>query len=525
MGVIFVKSESRQFISDCQSNIQNGQDVIQDLKTGCTHLMQAIDGKRLSGAAYTAGKGLFWELIVPVITRFGQAIEEMQADLRRYSSADQAIQTASTNKLDEDKLTQQIRDCETYRQTVKLTADALNSQAFEILAMSNPVTAMVALADQLFNIRGKLNAYLTSLDQDIEKLKNDLRLLQTFVSQTQGLFRDSSSRIKIAMQGISVLGKMTVNADGRYRFPKGMDKRWFSQLQKNATAAEDSTLSNAYLALYKQIEDLLSPLKKDKTDNIKRIEMLLKTYPANVVKKLLGNDEFWLLANKLPSGIQTKLINGLSKYETFGQAIAQGKWLPKIDTLGKTYEAFGKFSSPVKNFVSESLKNAKWLKSAKEFGVAKGLGSIAKVATYAQLGITFVSSGVDEYGKTGSIGKGIIGGGIETLKSIGRLEGMTLFAPLGPAGIVTGLVLGSINIGVQFIWPDAYDNIKDGGYKLYDKGKVVIADYMGAIYPTGINPEKTIFFCMRILIKLCLSAIQMKKKSAFWRFMMNGNKV
>ena len=327
------------------------------------------------------------------------------------------------------------------------------------------------------------------------------------------------------MQGISVLGKMTVNADGTYRFPNGMDKSWFSQLQKNATAVEDSTLSNAYLALYKQIEDLLSPLKKGKTDNIKRIEMLLKTYPANVVKKLLGNDEFWLLANKLPSGIQTKLINGLSKYETFGQAIAQGKWLPKIDTLGKTYEAFGKFSSPVKNFVSESLKNAKWLKSAKEFGVAKGLGSIAKVATYAQLGITFVSSGVDEYGKTGSIGKGIIGGGIETLKSIGRLEGMTLFAPLGPAGIVTGLVLGSINIGVQFIWPDAYDNIKDGGYKLYDKGKVVIADYMGAIYPTGINPEKTIFFCMRILIKLCLSAIQMKKKSAFWRFMMNGNKV
>ncbi|MDN5403613.1 MAG: hypothetical protein L0K87_01370 [Lactococcus sp.] len=87
--------------------------------------------------------------------------------------------------------------------------------------------------------------------------------------------------------------------------------------------------------------------------------MLLKTYPANVVKKLLGNDEFWILANKLPSGIQTKLINGLSKYETFGQAIAQGKWLPKIDTLGKAYEAFGKFSSPVKTFVSESLKNAK----------------------------------------------------------------------------------------------------------------------------------------------------------------------
>ena len=484
MGVIFLKSESHQFISACQSNIQKGLDVIQDLKSGSTHLMQAIDGRTLTGAAYTAGKGLFGELIVPVITRFGQAIEEMQADLRCYKSADQAVQAASTNKLDEDKLTQQIRECEAYRQTVKMTADALNSQAFEILAMSNPVTAMVALADQLFDIRGKLNAYLTSLDQDIEKLKYDLRLLNNFVSQTQGLFRDSTSRIKLAMQGISVLGKMTVNADGTYRFPNGMDKSWFSQLQKNATAVEDSTLSNAYLALHKQIEDLLSPLKKGKTDNIKRIEMLLKTYPANVVKKLLGNDEFWILANKLPSGIQTKLINGLSKYETFGQAIAQGKWLPKMDTLGKAYESFGKFSSPVKTFVSESLKNAKWLKGAKEFGVTKGLGSIAKVATYAQLGITFVSSGIDEYGKTGSIGKGIIGGGIETLKSIGPLEGMTIGAAIGTAipipmvstavGAGIGGLIGLVNVGRQFANPYLYDDIKDGGYKLYDKGKVFI---------------------------------------------------
>src|SRR5574339_357144 len=186
MGVIFLKSESHQFISDCQSNIQNGQDVIQDLKSGSTHLMQAIDGKTLSGAAYTAGKGLFGELIVPVITRFGQAIEEMQADLRCYKSADQAVQAASTNKLDEDKLTQQIRECEAYRQTVKMTADALNSQAFEIIAMSNPVTAMGDLAYHLFETRGKLNVYLTILDQDIENINNGRRLLQKFVSQTQG---------------------------------------------------------------------------------------------------------------------------------------------------------------------------------------------------------------------------------------------------------------------------------------------------------------------------------------------------
>lgn len=35
-------------------------------------------------------KGLFGELIIPTITRCGQAIEEMSQDLQRYISANQS---------------------------------------------------------------------------------------------------------------------------------------------------------------------------------------------------------------------------------------------------------------------------------------------------------------------------------------------------------------------------------------------------------------------------------------------------
>lgn len=34
--------------------------------------------------------------------------------------------------------------------------------------MTNPVTAMVSLANQLFDIQGKLNSYVDSLDPNIE---------------------------------------------------------------------------------------------------------------------------------------------------------------------------------------------------------------------------------------------------------------------------------------------------------------------------------------------------------------------
>jgi hypothetical protein len=168
MGANFSKKRVKSLYRGYSNELTSGLEVITDLKLW-RHLMRAVDGKTLSGAAYNAGKGLFGELIVPTIDRCGQTIEEMGQDLQTYISANNAVQAASTDTLDEDKLEQKIRESELYRNTTKMTADALSSQAFEILTMTNPVTAMVSMANQLFDIQSKLNSYVESLDQDIEK--------------------------------------------------------------------------------------------------------------------------------------------------------------------------------------------------------------------------------------------------------------------------------------------------------------------------------------------------------------------
>ena len=219
----------------------------------------------------------------------------------------------------------------------------------------------------------------------------------------------------------------------------------------------------------------------------------------------MKNDEFWMLADKLPSKAQTKLINGLAKYESFGQAITQGKWIPKIDTLGKGYQWFNKMTNPIKTYVNESLKNSQFIQGAKNWGVAKGLGSAAQIATYAQLGVTFVSSGVNEYGKTDSIGKGVIGGAIDTVKSIGPLEGMTIGAQIGGligtlipgAGNVVGATIGTAiggtiglaNIGFQLLKPNAYDNVKNWAYKRYDSNIKAIGNGIDS----GIGEIKSVY--------------------------------
>lgn len=523
MGIIYSKSESKKFIEDIQKNLKSGLEVTTDLTAGSHNIIQSIDGKTLSGAAYTAGKNLFSELIIPTVSRCHQSLQEVETDLSTYISANNAIQEASQETLDEEKLEAKIRESEMYRNTVSATASALSNQAFDLLAMTNPVTAVISLANHLFDVQGKLNRYVESLDQDIEKLKKDLRLLQNFQSQVQGLFNNSLNNFKIAMQSVLVLNNTKVNSDGTYTLPAGVDGSWFTQIKPNAKAEIDAYSSNAFLDLYKNVKELMDPLTSGKTDNMKRLDQLLALYPKALVDKLMKNDEFWMLADKLPPKYQTKLINGLAKYESFGQAVAQGKWIPKIDTIGKGYQWFNKMTNPIKTYVSESLKSSQFIQGAKNWGVAKGLGTAAQVATYAQLGVTFVSSGVDEYGKTGSVGKGIIGGAIDTVKSVGPLEGITIGAAVaGPPGAIVGGIVGGANKLAQFIWPNAYDNAKNWSYDAYDKASKVgkdVSKKVGKAVAQGVDTVKHVYKDVQHVGKSigeALSSVKLPKISFGW---------
>ena len=463
MGLIYIPTDANLVETQLTSDLQMSRAFLNRLKDATTHLTTVVGGGKLDGKAYRRGLSLMQDCVLPTIQHATSAIDGIAQDLSAFTSAKSYM---PNEPIYEDKLVAQIAEL----QSQKSAQEALSAvyQHHILSLVAGPIGVAIDLAiSQFTDAKQQLDNWGNSVDEEIRKTQEKLDKLRQFNAQTSHLFQDSLSKLKLAMQGVEALNGSRINSDGSYRLASGMDKSWFSKIQK-------ATSTNAYLELYKQVEELLKPLKSGKNNNIKRVEMLLKAYPANVVKKLLGNDEVWMLLNKLSPSVQTKFINALAKYERFGQVVAQGKWLPKIDTLGKAYETFNKLTSPIKTVVSEGLKNSKFVKGLQNLGVAKKLGTVAGVATYAQLGITFVSSGIDEYGKTGSIGKGAIGGAIETVKSIGPLEGMTLLAPLGPGGIVLGAGIGTVNVIIQFWKPDVYDNLKDGAYKLYDKGKATI---------------------------------------------------
>ncbi|MBO0461701.1 hypothetical protein JZO83_08045 [Enterococcus sp. DIV1298c] len=467
MGLIYSASESSNLISNMTTNLSLARTTIDQLRTGSQQIVQAVDGKTLSGAAYQAGKGLFSELIIPTVNRVNNAVQEIQSDLNLYSAAHQIV--ASEGYLDEENLSGQIRAKSFAKQSIENHAQTIRHIA--------NISILPGITEMLTDFHRNLMRMSDSLQEDIYKLQRKQQKLNAFNSQTSGLFNNSLLELKLAMQSVLVLNQTTVKADGSYTLPKGVDGSWFEKYKPNGQTLLEESSTNAFLELYGEIEKLVQPLKEGKTDAIKRLEMLVSNYPDALVNKLASNDEFWMLTNYLPSGMKTKLFNCLTKYEMFGKTVAQGKWLPKIDTIGKAYQNFTKFTSPVKTYVSEGLKNSHLIQGAKKWGVAKGLGTVGQVATYAQLGVTFAANAVNEYGKTGSIGKGIIGGGIEMVKSIGPLEGMTLGAKLGTfvpfigngVGAAIGLTAGLVNKGIQLLAPNVYDRGKTWAYEVYDR--------------------------------------------------------
>ncbi|MBM5609076.1 hypothetical protein [Listeria ivanovii] len=106
MGLVYSSSESAELVQSLTSNLTNGKEAINQLKLGSQEVIAAVDGNSLAGAAYTAGKGIFSDLIIPTITRVTTACDAIELEIQKYETADQNI--SNEGYLNEENLNQQI---------------------------------------------------------------------------------------------------------------------------------------------------------------------------------------------------------------------------------------------------------------------------------------------------------------------------------------------------------------------------------------------------------------------------------
>ncbi|WP_206911693.1 hypothetical protein IGL98_002392 [Enterococcus sp. DIV0840] len=457
MGLIYSSSDSSQLMSALKQNLQSGKEASEQLKAGSQKVISAVDGKTLSGAAYTAGKGLFSELILPTISKVTSAIDTIESELQTYVSADLLVSSEGT--LDEDKLNQQIAT----KKAMKASVDASAAVA-RALSRNNPVAKVL---DALLNVQSSLTRMSNDFEEDIRELEKKLEKLQQFSSQTNGLFSNSLNDMKISMQGVTVLNNTIVNSDGTYQLPKGVDLSWFNSL-KNSNDI-DKMEKTALEKAMKEINDLYSknPMAAiEKVKNNNRLFEYLITFldseklPKGIQDAVLDifiAQESW---NKLPKDLATKILNN----PKFGLYLID----QSIDVQAKVYGVLINLSdkgwevlAPIghmTNLLSKSSAGEALIAGTKiGFNKFKKLGKVAdflkkykavgEVVGVAGDGFSIGSLAYNEYINPdspayGDISKALYGGQNKFFASIGPLEGAQY-------GFIPGAISGTMNYFLQ----------------------------------------------------------------------------
>ena len=248
MGIKYSSSESSSLIEAMNSNIEIANEITDRLTSGSDHLISVLESGKLQGAAYTAGKNLFSEIIIPSIKKLQSAIDDIQTELSSYKSADAVISGFGELDLDDLKTQKETRE----KQLAEVKSQIRENEKF------------LSLTGAL--ITGKLGDHISKnnalheleyhLQMGIDELKDKIEKLEWFVLQVSQYFSDSLQVLSLAIQGATQLSKIIVDNNGNY-YVDGVDMTWFDKMkeQKIETLKYDSS---------KEIQKILVKLESGK---------------------------------------------------------------------------------------------------------------------------------------------------------------------------------------------------------------------------------------------------------------------
>lgn len=236
MGVKYSSAESSALIEALSNNIEVANEITERLSSGCEYLVSSLDSGKLQGAAYTAGKGLFTDIIIPAIAKIKEAVDDIQIELNSYKTANEPVSQYGNLDLEELKalktrkeemlkvVNEQIAEHESFFNKLK---DTFNSDAHRETSRQ--------LTDSKNNLESEI--------QSVTKKINELEL---FVSQVASFFSDSLTVLQLAIQGASQLSQVIVDANGNY-YTDGLDMTWVDELKAQKIVSESPSLQDLSL--------------------------------------------------------------------------------------------------------------------------------------------------------------------------------------------------------------------------------------------------------------------------------------
>ncbi|WP_082816155.1 T7SS effector LXG polymorphic toxin [Weissella oryzae] len=212
MGLRYISSDSNGMKRNLRKSLRQGKQVVQELNSGSQQLTNAVGGHELSGAAYTAGKGLFSDLIIPAIKNVAKALDNVERDLQKYEAQEHIV--GGEALLDEDALLME-------RQIKRTLMEAAKTQAnvYKATAKSVEHVPVLNMGTDMFKSHAKqMENVAHSYQAEIKKIEEKLKKLHQFSEGTQSLFENSLRELRAAMKSVNILNSSVVdNKTGKYK--------------------------------------------------------------------------------------------------------------------------------------------------------------------------------------------------------------------------------------------------------------------------------------------------------------------
>ena len=326
MGVKYSAQESQELIQAMTNNLQVANEITDRLSSGCNHLISSLDSGELTGAAYTAGKGLFTEIIIPSIKKLQAAIDDIQLELTSYKHAD--AQVSGYGDLDLDQL----------KELKKLREEQLAIVEAQIQVRENWLNQITDLFSlnwgKAFSEKTILYNTKFQIESGIQDLDNKIEKLEFFVSQVSQYFNDSLEVLGLAIKGATQLSKIIVDSDGNY-YADGLDMSWVQKMKdvKIESAKYDS--SKKAKDLHKEYQKILDKLENGKELSDKEFQILESyvhhhpqiQFPQLVTEKLKSEATNRANPEKLKEKVETIKKSNKTSME-------------KVDLIVKAYEDY-----------------------------------------------------------------------------------------------------------------------------------------------------------------------------------------
>ena len=235
MGVKYSSAESSALIDALSNNIEVANEITDRLSSGCEYLVSSLDSGKLQGAAYTAGKGLFTDIIIPAITKIKEAVDDIQIELNSYKTANEPVTQYGNLDLEELK---------TLKKRKEDMLKVVNEQIAEHESFFNQLKDRITFNyDAHRETSRQLTESKNNLESEIQSVTKKIDALELFVSQVASFFSDSLTVLKLAIQGASQLSQVVVDANGNYN-TDGLDMTWLKKMNAQKIVNESPSLQD-----------------------------------------------------------------------------------------------------------------------------------------------------------------------------------------------------------------------------------------------------------------------------------------